>query len=973
MHQNARMSIIELAEEDISNLSISDSNPRAQPLVSSKLATKQGFKPYTPVDDPRQKVAPGSTPTGSTPTGSTPTGSTPTSATDARKAYTPAAASYIPGSTAQVGTLSIPGNRLPDSYQRPNPSARKPITANLGLAPSAPASQASNRPSPSPLTIPQQELLRNESRQSVRSQHSDFRTPATASSVKPPISGLSQAAYEDFSRRCEHMRGIFRLQAEFEKPMSEYSPTQWLRAAAWWFVKGRAGMEAIIRGRPRSADGQTPGSARPQEQLLTQPHVDLAKCWWILAEVVPFHAALPVSNETAFSSRAASAVSANDSPLAEFFDSCEIVQGNLKGLLSSMSRNHAMPPSNALIQGQDQTIWIQYPNFSSDMLPILSGTKRSLTGSSSNRTFDPLSVIAVADTKREFTYYKWFTQVTIHAEDNEHDSISLLCLFSVMRTRNDWHPKVTICTQKELVTICITGERKFGPSWEDVKWSELDSSLQIKLAHGYMMNAQLAEQDYRILANMYKKAFAVQTSLFPLDNEQVVFEVPLEDFQYSDTMRPPAFPLERMRRCRVRIFVKSEVRADGVGSRRFHRGLRLLVVTSPKNKILADTTHDIGAGKPIVVEMLTETLGGENFPAMAVHIKEDHRQCTLFMVFSKLRERQTLYSALNEAELAPEEMQYAALRLKKLSIEPVIDSEDYAKAGNNPLGRMNWQEICVVNKDPQNPDDDFGQVIGSDSLRIISQGAGGTITDRINIGRHNTVIQSVGSRSNSLLGPGEFKIKLTADGTPGISVLRHPQDDMTMTFDRRVAPFTSEQIEVLYNAIWEVQTKRSFAFYNLDDLHTFQFAVTGFKVKYDFLARDFTVSRRRPVTALSKHKRLDAGLTRIQVVSHDNDKIVQLLVFFEDGCTWAETLGFVLKGVDVFERYDGKGKVGVRLVDAKFSLPKMEKSKGTIRPEDIERGYVCLDMPEYPGENDDIWIGFDDNEGILTTIPIKRK
>jgi hypothetical protein len=957
LHQNARMSIIELAEEDLSNLSLSDSKPPPQSFASSKLPTNPGFKPYSPVDDLRQKTAPGSTPS---------------SATDGRKAYTSAAASYKPSPVTPTSTTSVRENRLPKAYPQPNPSARKPVTANPTLAPSGRTSQSSNRPSPSPLTIPQQEFLRNESRQSDRSHNSEFRTPATASSIKPPTSGLSQAAYEDFSKRCEHMRGIFRLQAEFEKPMSEYRPNQWLRAAAWWIVRGRSGMEAIIRGRPRSADGQTPGSARPQEQLLTQPHVDLAKCWWILAEVIPFHAALPPSNETSFTSRAAAAVSANDSALAEFFDSCELVQGSLKGLLSSMSRNHAMPPYNALIQGQDQTIWVQYPPFSADMLPILSGTKRSLTGATNNRSFDPLSVIAVADTKRDFVYYRWFTQVTISAEDNDQDSISLLCIFSVMRARNDWHPKVAICTQKELVTICITGERKLGPSWEDVKWSEQDSSLQIKLAQGYMMNAQLSEQDYHTLANMYKKAFSVQTSLFPLENEQVVFEVPLEDFQFNDTMRPPAFPQERMRRCRVRVFAKSEVRAEGVGSRRFYRGIRFLVVTSPKNRVLADTSHDLGVDKPMVVEMLTESIGGENFPAMALHIKEEHRQCSLFMVFSQLRERQTLHSALNEAELAPEEMQYAALRLKKLGIEPTIDSEDYAKAGNNPLGRMNWQELCVVNKDPHNPDDDFGQVVGSDSLRIISQGAGGTITDRVNLGKTNDSVE-IFSTSNCLLGPGEFKIKLTSDGTPGITILRAPQDDLSMTFDRRVAPFTMEQVDVLHAAICEVQTKRTFAFYNLEDLHTFQFAITGFKVKYEGLARDFTIARRRPVTALSKHKRLETGLTRIQVVSHDNDKLVQLLAFFENGCTWAEALGFVLKGVDVFERYDVKGKVGVRLVDAKFTLPRMEKSKSGTRPEDIDRGFVCLDMPEVPGENDDIWIGFDDNEGKPTTAPGKQR
>jgi hypothetical protein len=194
-----------------------------------------------------------------------------------------------------------------------------------------------------------------------------------------------------------------------------------------------------------------------------------------------------------------------------------------------------------------------------------------------------------------------------------------------------------------------------------------------------------------------------------------------------------------------------------------------------------------------------------------------------------------------------------------------------------------------------------------------------------------------------------------------------------MTFDRRAAPFTADQVEDLHRAIFLQPTKRTYSFSTLEELHAFQAAVTSFNVKYDGLARDFTISRRRPVTALSKHKRLEAGATRVQVVSHDNDKVVQLLAFFDDSFPYAEAIGFVLKGMDVFERYDGKhsggkGKVGVRLVDAKFALPKLEKAKGGQRPEDIERPFVCLDMPEFPGENDDIWIGFDDEDGKATVL-----
>jgi hypothetical protein len=734
--------------------------------------------------------------------------------------------------------------------------------------------------------------------------------------------------------------------------MQEYTPTQWLRAAAWWFIRGRSGMEAIIRGRPRSADGQTPGSQRGAEQRLTQPHVDLAKCWWILAEIIPVHHALPPSRDTSYQGRALAAATAKDNATAEYFGDCDVLNCCLKALLGSMTRNKVMPPYNALIQGQDQTIWVKYPSFASDLLPILSGRKgRSLTESASAKVFPPLTVMAVTDTTQDFTYHRWFIKATLTTEDDQNERMSLLCLCSIMRARNDWNLKVVIATQKELLTICIMGDRTLGPSWEDVKWSEQDSALQIRLPHGYKLNVELEPADYRMLEALYKQAFTVQTGLFPLAEEHVVFEVGLQDFQYSDSMRPPAFPLERTRRCRVRLFGKTETRTEGAGQRRFFRGVRMLVLTSPKNKQLACVSHELGMKYPIIVEMATDTTSGQSYPAMQLYIKEEHRQCSMMMVFGQLKDRQMLYSALNEADACPDESQFAGVRLKKLSIEPTVETEAYSRAAQNPLGRMNWQEVVVLNKDPENPNHDFGQTVLSDNLRMVSQGAGGTVTDRIN------------------LGPGEFKLRLTPDGTPSIILLRHAQDDLTMAFDRHTAPFTTDQVEDLYRTIVSQSTKRTYTFYNPQDLHVFQKAITGFSVRFDDLAATFTISRRRPVTALSKHKKLEAALTRIQVVSHERDRITQLLVFFDDDFPYADSMGFVLKGVDVFERYEGKsakGRFGVRIVDAKFSLPKTEKAKGSaIAQEDVERGFVCLDMPEYAGENDDIWIGFDVEEGML--------
>jgi len=969
LHQNARRSIIDLADENVSappatagaqptlpqsgydsddiyGMYGSDTPPRSKSQYQSPEKTQNSYR--SPEKPQNQYHSPEKPRVQQPPSNRYPEGLD-------REPRLPVLAGSYEAPSAPVSTPSPLQNAATPDVRNPQTlPLRKPVPPGMTVPAALMSNQGpSPKPTPSPLTIPNTEHGHHnrmsselQSGVSTHSNMSMYRTPATATSVRTPGSAFSQAAYEDFGQRCSHMKGIFKLQADFEKPMSEYTPRQWLRAAAWWFAKGRNGMEILIRSRPKSADG--PGSAKPQE-LLSQPHVDLAKVWWILSEVLPNHRSLPppAHPEASFTARASMAASQHDTAAEEIFEGCDILQSNLRGLLSSMNKNNAMPPHNALIQGQDQTIWIPYPTVAPDILPILSGNpNRSLTGQSAAQPFDPMSVMAIADTKKDFAYYRWFVKASLSA-DNQTEQMSLLCLFSVMRTRNEWHPKVAICTQKELLTICVTGERKIGPSWEDVKWSEQDSSLQVRLPHGYILNAQLSPADYRIVAGLYKKAFMVQSSLIPREDEHVAFETTLADFQYSDTMRPPAFPLDRIRRCRVKLLIQTETVQEGAGARRFYRGMRILVTTSPKSRNLASASHELVAGEPIIMEMVNESSpGGENFPAMMLHIDEVHRQCGLYMIFANARERQMLYSAFNQADIEKEEMAFASLRLKKLSVESLGDFE--FKGPPNPLGRMQWQELSVINGDPQNPDDDFGQTVLSSNLRIIASGAGGTVTDRINIG------------------PGEFRLRMAPDGTPTMAIFRDPQMDMTITVDRKVAPFTTDSIDEMQEAIRTMPTKRTFTFFNLTDLHTFLFATTGFNVKFDGLARSFTISRRRPVTALSKHKKLEAMLTRVMVVSHDNDRVVQLLAFFGNEVTWAESLGIVLKGVDTFETFEGgkhagPARCGVRIVDAKFSLPK-EKGK-KMGAEELDRPYVCLDMPVYAAENDDVWIGFDDPAG----------
>lgn len=112
----------------------------------------------------------------------------------------------------------------------------------------------------------------------------------------------------------------------------------------------------------------------------------------------------------------------------------------------------------------------------------------------------------------------------------------------------------------------------------------------------------------------------------------------------------------------------------------------------------------------------------------------------------------------------------------------------------------------------------------------------------------------------------------------------------------------------------------------------------------------FSISRRRMVVPI--YKKWETTKARIQIIAQE--KVVQLMAFLGD-FSHGKAMNFVLKSTDVFENVGRSGKFGIRIVDAKFALPQGNANEGAE--------FVCLDMPEYPGEHDDITIGFDTEKG----------
>lgn len=201
---------------------------------------------------------------------------------------------------------------------------------------------------------------------------------------------------------------------------------------------------------------------------------------------------------------------------------------------------------------------------------------------------------------------------------------------------------------------------------------------------------------------------------------------------------------------------------------------------------------------------------------------------------------------------------------------------------------------------------------------------------------------------------------------------------MTVTVDRRKAQaeLTNGVIH-LKRTLCTKPTIRSLIFRSLGDLHQFQRAITGYEVRFDAVASVFAITRRRMV--VSVHRKLEATNVRVQIVSQGSQ--VQLLAFFED-FAHADSLILQLKGTDEYEMVKAdKGTFPIKLVEAKFSLPKKDRNEveEAMRagpdaiPPSVKRRFVNLDVLEYAEEHDDIVIGFGSEEGeLLSMITWKR-
>jgi hypothetical protein len=657
-----------------------------------------------------------------------------------------------------------------------------------------------------------------------------------------------------------------------------------------------------------------------------QAYADLAKSYWLLEEAMP------------------EVVESGRSPVDKEAEGVRTtIVSSLRKLAVSMKRNGFLPPEEAFLpQTVDRTIWLDYPPLSQDVTSLLCGSSSALAQSHATSGMTLLESLPLADSATTFCFARFKVDTFLMEQGRETRRLHLPCFLTTVRPQTQPDIMFIVASQNGAVQLRISGNKNTGPAWEEVRWRPENCNLEVKLPRGFILVVQCSQQAYSTLRSMYEFSAKVHSSLYPRQDESCIFRSSLRAFQYFDNdPQSRQFPQESTPNCEIALFERLFREGAATGPRTYHKGYRIAVVTGPRTKTLSGVNQMYLPQTPIQFGFLRSDA---NDPALSLKFENGRFKGNMVLSFADETERLRMHSLLIGTALDRGESVFGEAPLQGLWFsERFGDARD---KGLQVLSTLAWNKVRVINYDN---DGDKASCVLADRLRVVYEFKDGTLTDRVNVA------------------PGELKLRLDVQNPSCLMVFRQPQSDMTLAVteagsSRGLSGSLGQALESLKQSA----TIRTFMFPSLVELHAFETAITGFKVLFDGTAAAFAISRRRMVVPI--HKKWEAGATRIQVVQQDG--VSQLLAFFED-FSHGQCMGFHLKGTDVFEAFGRSGKAGLKIDDAKFPLPRVLAPDADGAQQAADAAFLCLDLPELPGEHDDISILFDSEAGELL-YPVPR-
>ena len=748
---------------------------------------------------------------------------------------------------------------------------------------------------------------------------------ATSMSFRSVAISFGEASLEDFSSRVERFSAIFRIGVSAQTDMINVPFVQWIRTANWWFLKGRAELESAVRAQASRVTQVTPDSPEDSAMNLKQAQVNLAKVWWIVTDITPTHPSVRMFGKLGMGSLIAILRNLGNLELAELVEIHMSIISNMRALSISMKRNGKMPPYELEIQSLELQILPDVSAVPPDVAQFLVNNNPGASADTGWFVAKPFFPTLAGDTGRHFSFCRLFVEASVSSHGGAVQYHQMPCVVTVLRERGCWSITATVASHDGQINLIIQPSGHGGLTWKDVHWKVPSQMINIDLAEDYELRLQFSDKDFRSLWGIFDYTRRVLKDYSFGKSEDIIFECKLDKFQCHD---PSKFPSETISDCRLRLFEKKRIISDGPSQRSIHDGYRLTIVTPPEVRTLSYITYRLGKDTPI---LFSYQLSGERLR----FILRISSSITLAPTFYETQDRETFRALLCGTLLTKDEYVYETQALRHFDIEELAVNVDLTTQPADASHRfLPCKKLRVINRSLPPYGHRPSLLLSADHPRLMLECDAGTLTDRVN------------------LGPGELQMNLNIDEVNEIKLLRPPQSDMTCSMiDGKVPKEELDTICRTLQMMAKSMTVRRYQFCSLSDLHNFQYMMTGFKVLFDGPLSNFAISRRRK--GLPLHKHWEATSARVQVL--ERNKSVQLVLFFKDFSHGA-CMNFVLKFTDVFEIYSKSGLFFLLVADAKFAMPKND--------EDKTKNFVCLDMPEFPGEHDDITLGFDTEQGM---------
>lgn len=589
------------------------------------------------------------------------------------------------------------------------------------------------------------------------------------------VDPMAAKAFDDFSARVNQMKGVFKLTAQKERS-DNITPSQWLRCGFWWLRRAKMELEKLYR--------------TTQRGLLTQAHVNMAKAWWILTDIIESGQGLSDPRD------------AEDESTFRY---------HLESLLVWMDKHQLMPPHAALIQGQDTAIWISYASFSPDIEYLLGASFQSPAAR---------DVLPLGDSKQYFFYQTILVNATVVTDDPHMDRFKIPCSLSIVRHWTHYRASVIVASQNGLVNVLVgppIGREKTGPTWYDIAWRPKSCAMNIALPRGVALSVSMDEADYRSLSTMIEYTRAMDRSFQPAEGETLIYSSPVREAQYSDKAKKQSFPEGSVKRAFIGVFesVSTEIHANW--KQKVHRGYRVMLITPSTSRTLGAISHKFDPDTPFLFEV-PDPPSDNSHPAVIIQTPDVSSSWRMLLVFESLKAFNDLLDLMHGTFKGPDEYTKSKLALRSFNV-----SHPGHRAGDkaNNLESLKWQEAVIIDRRSARP-----STILSESLRIVLSHSNGAIVDRFN------------------LPPGAFLMRLPISRDAAVTLARRPQADFVSCIDRRgIAPSTLASHLQSTKGWSDAATLRTYSFTSLSDLHTFQEILTGYTVACDVSPTRFAITR----------------------------------------------------------------------------------------------------------------------------------